>query len=479
MTVTFERKIFIGYVINMVVVFALGLIYWRQLPLLSNTFWHWVSLALIILSIGMLTTVFFILKGQLKAKKQSEEQLHKNQKLLQSIIDNTTNAISVKKINGEYLLVNKQYHSLFEAHETDLTGKTNSDFLPKDIADRYRSADLDAVKAGKDIQVEEIIETPEGPHTFLSVKFPLKDSSNRVYAIGTISTDITERKNLLESLRAADTFFNISPDGLVIALKDKFIKINPSLSKLLGYNETELLSKPFTTFIFPEDIEAAEAEIKKLANGTNLINFKNRWVCKDGSTKWLSWNATADKTTSKIYAIATDITEKLKYEEEKENTLNALYESQQQLNIILENINDGILVANTKKEVVLANDVANSIFGIEDDSKISINFSDHFKVLFPDGKKTFPAQDLPAERALSGQITDNLDVLLKDKTTKKMRRVLLSGRPIIDNEKRVAAIVVTIKDISRYKKLEEELELKDRDSRPEIGFKSTKRKTTK
>ena len=60
-----------------------------------------------------------------------------------------------------------------------------------------------------------------------------------------------------------------------------------------------------------------------------------------------------------------------------------------------------------------------------------------------------------------------------------MRRVLLSGRPIIDNENKVAAVVVTIKDISRYKKLEEELEQKDKDARQLIGFKNTKQKKTK
>jgi PAS domain S-box-containing protein len=478
MTVPFERKILIGYIINIIVIIALGLIYWSQLAMSTNKLWHWISLGLIVLSIGMLTTVFFILKSQLKAKKKSGEELQKNQKLLQSIIDNTTNAISVKKINGEYLLVNKQYQLLFETQETDLIGKTNSDFLPKAIADRYRSADLDALKAGKDIQVEELIETPEGVHTFLSVKFPLKDTSNRVYAIGTISTDITERKNISESLKAADAFFNMSIDSLVMASQNKFIKINPSLSKLLGYSDTELLSQPFTTFIFPEDIPPTETEIKKLTKGKSLVNYKNRWVCKDGSIKWLSWNATSDKTTGTLYAIVTDITEKLKLEEDKENTLNALYESQQKLNMILENISDGVLVANTDKEVVLANDVANALFGIEDDSKISINFSDHFKVLFPDGKKTFPVQDLPSERALLGEITDNIDVILKDLETKEMRRVLLSGRPIIDNENNMAAIVVTIKDISRYKKLEEELEQKDRENREMIGFKKTKRKTS-
>ncbi|SDI28989.1 PAS domain-containing protein [Winogradskyella thalassocola] len=479
MKVSIERKILIGYVVNIIVIIALGLIYWRQLPLSTSKLWHWVSLSLIVLSLGMLTTVFFILNAQLKAKMQSELELHKNKNLLQSIIDNTTNAISVKKINGEYLLINKQYQSLFEDKEADLIGKTNADFLPKDIADRYRSADLDVVKAGKDIQVEELIETPEGAHTFLSVKFPLKDTSNRVYAIGTISTNITERKNLSESLKAADAFFNMSIDSLVVASQDKFIKTNPSLSKLLGYSNEELLSKPYKSFIFPEDVASTEEEIKKLKKGTNLINFKNRWLCKDGSVKWLSWNAAADKTTGTLYAIVTDITEKLKLEDEKENTLNALYQSQQQLNMIIENVNDGVLVANANKEVILANDVANALFEIEDDSKISINFSDHFKVLFPDEKKIFPAQNLPAERALNGEITENVDVILKNLETNEMRRVLLSGRPIIDNENHIVAIVVTIKDISRYKKLEEELEQKKLDSRPKIGFKNTKRKKVK
>ena len=477
MKISFEKKIVLGYIINLAVVFALGIIIWEQVSFSSNELWRWISLALIVISLGMLTTVFFILKAQLKAKKQSGEELLKNQKLLQSIIDNTTNAISVKKINGEYILVNKQYRLLFESEEKNLIGKTNFDFLSKEVADRYHSADLEVIKAGKEIQVEEILEQPDGPHTYLSVKFPLFDASNRIYAIGNISTDITERKKTLESLKAADAFFNMSIDSLVIASKNKFIKVNPSLSKLLGYSNAELLEKPFVTFIFTEDVARTEQEIENLKKGTDLVNFKNRWVCKDGTIKWLSWNATADMTTGTLYAIVRDITEELRVAEEEEKALKNLFESEQKLNMILENITDGVLVANTSKQVILANDVANELFGIEDDSKISINFSDHFKVLFPDGKKTFPVQDLPAERALVG--TDDIDVLLKDLTTNEMRRVLLSGRPIIDNENHVAAVVVTIKDISRYKKLEEELEKKDRDSRTMIGFKSTKQKRSK
>ena len=479
MNISFERKILVGFVINVVVIITLGLIYWKLMRVSTNNVWHWISLALIILSIGMLTVVYFILKKQLKAKKMADQELFKNEQLLQSIINNTPNAISVKKLNGEYIMVNKRYQSLFESKESNLIGKTNHDFLTKELADRYREADLETIKAEKEIQIEEVLEQSDGPHTYLSVKFPLFDESNRVYAIGNISTDITERKTILESLKAADTFFNLSIDSLVIASKEKFIKINPSLGKILGYSDLELLEHPFDTYIFKEDLPLTQQAIDSLEKGDDLVNFVNRWVCKDGSIKWLSWNATADLSTGRLYAIVRDITEKLELEKSDEKRMNELYESQQKLNLILENINDGVLVANTNKEVILANDVANELFGIEDDSKISINFSDHFKVLYPTGKKAYPIQNLPAQRALSGEITDNIDVLLQNKSTKEFRRVLLSGRPILDAENHVIALVVTIKDISRYKKLEEELERKDQDSRAMIGFKTTKTKKKK
>lgn len=477
MKITFEKKIVFGYVINLAVILAFGLIYWKRMPLSDITPLDWISLVLIILSLGMLTIVFFILKAQLKAKKKSELELIKNEKLLQSIIDNTTNPISVKKLNGEYILVNKQYQLLFESKEKDLIGKTNHDFLPKDIADTYRSSDLEAIKAGEEIHIEETLEQDDGTHIYLSVKFPLFDAANRAYAIGNISTDITERKKTEQSLKAADTFFNLSLDSLVIASNEKFIKVNPSLSKLLGYSNEELLEQPFSTFIFSEDVSMTKKEIEKLQKGTDLINFKNRWVCKDGTVKWLSWNATADKSTGTLYAVVRDITEELKLKEEEEKGINELYESQQKLNMVLENISDGVLVANTNKQVIMANNNANELFGIEEDHKISFNFSDYFEVLYPDGKTTFPMQNLPTERALVGEVTDDIDVLLKDKDTNEKRRVLLSGRPILDSKNNVVAVVVTIKDISRYKELEEELEKKDLKSRTMIGFKKTKQKS--
>ncbi|GAA4281668.1 PAS domain-containing protein [Gaetbulibacter aestuarii] len=480
MKISAKIRITTGYIINLVVIIAIGIIYLNQIASLTeNVAWHWVLFGLIILSIGMLTTVFFMLKHQLKIKKQYELDLIKSKKLLQSIIDNTSNPISVKKLNGEYLLVNNQYQKLFQSKAEDLIGKTNHDFLPKAVADRYRNSDMEVIKEEKEIHIEETMEQQDGEHIYLSVKFPLFDNTNRIYAIGSISTDITERKKTEQSLKAANTFFDLSIDSLVIADKTSFVRVNPSLSNILGYTTSELLAKPFSSFILSEDLTRTFEEIKTLDEGKDIINFKNRWICKDGSTKWLTWNATLDKSTGLIYAVVRDITEELELKQEAEEERNELLESQQKLNMILENISDGVIVANSDKQVLMANYSANELFKIEDDYSISFDFSDHFEVFYPDGKTTFPSQELPAQRALTGEITNDVDVILKNLETKEKRRVLLSGRPIVNSQNIVVAVVVTIKDISVYKKLEEDLERKDMESRTVIGYKRSQTKKGK
>ena len=274
----------------------------------------WLEISLFGLSIILLIIVYFIIRAQLRAKNISQNQLSENKQLLQSIIDNTSNPIFIKKINGEYLLINKQYESLFHISNAEIIGKTDHDFLPKQVADAYRNSDLEVVKALRELKTEETIEQPEGSHTYIAVKFPLYDAEGRVYAIGGISTDITERKKLEESLKAADKFFNMSLDMMIIA-SDKFIKINPSVTKTLGYAEEELLSKPFLDFVYPDDVEITLNEVAKLQKGALTINFENRYLCKDGSLKWILWTTSPDDSTGLLYAVAKDITKQKENEE--------------------------------------------------------------------------------------------------------------------------------------------------------------------
>lgn len=313
MKISFENKVLIGFIVNLSIVIGSGWIFISHLEehgtINLHSILNMVGFFLFGLSIVLLTIVYFFIRKQFQETKFAYTLLAENKTMLQSIIDNTSNPIFIKKLNGEYLLVNKQYEALFQLTSKEIIGKTDHDFLPKETADTYRHSDLEVVKALKELKFEETIQQSDGVHTYLAVKFPLYDTRGKVYAVGGISIDITERKKTEESIKAGDKFFNMSINIMAIASHEKFLKVNPAMSRLLGYTEEELLTESYSKFIFPEDLPATKREIERLLTGIPVIRFENRYVCKNGTIKWLSWSASGDPETRLFYAIANDITE--------------------------------------------------------------------------------------------------------------------------------------------------------------------------
>jgi light-regulated signal transduction histidine kinase (bacteriophytochrome) len=68
-----------------------------------------------------------------------------------------------------------------------------------------------------------------------------------------------------------------------------------------------LLSRRFLDFVHPDDVTATRAELKKLTQGVATLHFENRFRCKDGSDRWLSWASVVDADV--VYAVARDVTE--------------------------------------------------------------------------------------------------------------------------------------------------------------------------
>ncbi len=103
-------------------------------------------------------------------------------------------------------------------------------------------------------------------------------------------------------------FFTLSLDMLCIASLDGYFKqLNPAF-EALGYELAELLQRPFLDFVHPDDYGRTVAEMEKLAKGEPTIRFENRYRCKDGSYRWLSWVA-APTPSGTVHAVARDVTE--------------------------------------------------------------------------------------------------------------------------------------------------------------------------
>lgn len=136
-------------------------------------------------------------------RKRAEEALRKSEHLLQDIIDTATAVIHVKDRRGQYLLINRRFEELFHVVRENIAGKTDYDLFSKERADALQAFDQQVLTAGGALESEEVLPHDEGPHTYISIRVPLRDEQGTPYAVCGISTDITERKRLQDQLREA------------------------------------------------------------------------------------------------------------------------------------------------------------------------------------------------------------------------------------------------------------------------------------
>src|SRR5262245_29509499 len=113
-----------------------------------------------------------------------------------------------------------------------------------------------------------------------------------------------------------ERLFNLVVDPLCIAGLDGYFKeVNPASARTLGYTESELLSRPYLEFVHPDDVAQTMGAASKVSGGRTVLEFRNRYRAKDGSYRWLAWNAYPSTEEQLIYAVARDITDLKRHED--------------------------------------------------------------------------------------------------------------------------------------------------------------------
>ncbi len=116
-----------------------------------------------------------------------------------------------------------------------------------------------------------------------------------------------------------DRFFELSIDMLcMLGFDGHFKRLSPSWEHTLGWTRTQLMARPFIEFVHPDDRARTLERNAKVRAGNKALAFENRYLCRDGSYRWLRWNANAGRNERVIYSVARDITEQKQVEAERE-----------------------------------------------------------------------------------------------------------------------------------------------------------------
>ncbi|MBD1826621.1 PAS domain-containing protein [Microcoleus vaginatus GB1-A2] len=159
------------------------------------------------------------LQREILERQNAQKALQKSEALLQAILDNSTAMIYIKDVDGKYLLTNRHFKNLFHLAKEQIIGKTDSDIFPQDKAEVLRENDLKVLEACSPLTIEEVIPQDDGAHTYISLKFPLCNSEGIAYAVGTISTDVSDRKLAELTLEKAKAELEIEVEQRTLFLK--------------------------------------------------------------------------------------------------------------------------------------------------------------------------------------------------------------------------------------------------------------------
>ena len=121
---------------------------------------------------------------------------------------------------------------------------------------------------------------------------------------------ISERVKEIKQQEKIQLFFELSLDLFCIIGMDGYLKkVIQSFSSILGFSNHELLSTPFIQFVYHEDRGLTRNKMNDLKNGISVINFENRFLCKNGNLIWISWRSVPVLESGMIYSTARDVTD--------------------------------------------------------------------------------------------------------------------------------------------------------------------------
>jgi PAS domain S-box-containing protein len=230
-------------------------------------------------------------------RRRAEDALRRSEQLLRDVADNTTAVIYVKYADGRYLLTNRRFEQIFNLTADQIVGHTDHEIFPRETADAFRAHDVVVLEQNRTVEYEEEAPHPDGPHIYISIKFPLCDHTGTPYATCGISTDITERKRIEHTLRTHEEQLRLALTSAEVGtwnwdLQTGRFLWSSQVDRFLGLSDgaRPRTQKDWLALVYREDRKSMARTMRQAMDqpGTDVA-FEHRVMRPDGSFQWCVW----------------------------------------------------------------------------------------------------------------------------------------------------------------------------------------------
>jgi diguanylate cyclase (GGDEF)-like protein/PAS domain S-box-containing protein len=277
--------------------------------------------------------------------------------------------------------------------------------------------------------------------------------------LATVGHDVREAQNIADRLQQSERAFRALADNAsdlvrILDVDGRLLYVSPSSKALLGYEPDEMRALTRETLLHVDERELATRAAERVRTGeTTFEVLLHRMRSKNGVDHWFETRVqlAIDQPPGggHLHLTSRDFTARKLAED-------ALRTQTTQLQSILSSMGDGVVVFDENRQLLVVNPAAREYIRQDVGERVAEQWSQQHQTYLPDGSAYFPSEEGPLTRALRGEASVGVELIIHDRAG-RARTFSITAHPIRDGE-RAAGCVAVYRDVTEQRRSEKDVQ---------------------
>jgi len=268
------------------------------------------------------------------------------------------------------------------------------------------------------------------------------------------------------------TIFENMDEGLAVSdAEGRLLLFNRSAERIIGMGAVESGPDKWSeiygafypdreTRIPADQLPLVRALRGEITDGMELFvrndnNKDGTYVSAKG--RFIPSNDGANNKVEAGVVVFSDITRHKQQEAQLRETISQLRRQAQLMETVFKSVSDGVVVTGKDGEFLFVNPIAEHIVGMGATKSSSDQWAETYGAFYPDKETPFPSDELPLVRAMRGEVSDDVELFIRNPDRPEGVSISVSARPLQDDSGLIEGGVIVVRDITRLKAAEAEL----------------------